>query len=359
MPLTVERGYAGIQRPVLHGGRRDDEQVAPTRAIQERASWLRALLDTAHLERSQTASIRADLCDLVSYSRTTQGLRMMRQSGYPRYPEYANVAQPPNAEGDQNPFTKRPYGPTYKKILEDHEKLPVFAKMDEFFRMFNDRQVIVMVGETGPGKATQTPQFPPRVAAMSVAKRVADGLDAQIRSKAHRHVRYIGRGEVPLFKVPGRTFPVEILYTQEPQPDYAAAAIRTVLMIHRAEEPGDILLFLTGEEETEDACRKLTGQAEEFINEAQDEVGPLLCIPLYSSLPPQQQQRISEPPPPPRQPGGPPRRKVVVSTNIPETSLTIEGIVYVVDPGLSKQEVYNPRIRIKALQVTPISKASA
>jgi HrpA-like RNA helicase len=60
-----------------------------------------------------------------------------------------------------------------------------------------------------------------------------------------------------------------------------------------------------------------------------------------------------------RYPGGPPGRKVVVSTNIAETSLTIDGIVYVVDPGFAKQKVYNPRIRVESLLVSPISRASA
>ncbi len=166
-------------------------------------------------------------------------------------------------------------------------------------------------------------------------------------------------GKAPLFKVPGRTHPVEVFYTQEPEPDYVEAAIRTVLMIHRAEDPGDILIFLTGEEEIEDACRKIKLEADELINQDSDSVGPLICIPLYSSLPPQQQQRIFDPPPSARTPDGPPGRKVVVSTNIAETSLTIDGIVYVVDPGFSKQKVYNPRIRVESLLVSPISKASA
>ena len=163
----------------------------------------------------------------------------------------------------------------------------------------------------------------------------------------------------PLFKVPGRTHPVEIFYTQEPEPDYVEAAIRTVLMIHRAEDPGDILLFLTGEEEIEDACRKIKIEADDLTANSPDTVGPLTCIPLYSSLPPQQQQRIFDPAPPPRVPDGPPGRKVIISTNIAETSLTIDGIVYVVDPGFSKQKLYNPRIRVESLLVSPISKASA
>ena len=163
----------------------------------------------------------------------------------------------------------------------------------------------------------------------------------------------------PLFEIHGRTHPVEVFYTREPEPDYVEAAIRTVLMIHRAEEPGDVLLFLTGEEEIEEVCRKIMVDADDLVNQDPGSVGPLLCIPLYSSLPPQQRQRIFDPPPPPKMADGPPGRKVVVSTNIAETSLTIDGIVYVVDPGFSKQKVYNPRIRVESLLVTPISKASA
>ncbi|KAF8950146.1 P-loop containing nucleoside triphosphate hydrolase protein [Flammula alnicola] len=164
--------------------------------------------------------------------------------------------------------------------------------------------------------------------------------------------------DVPLFKVPGRTHPVEVLYTQEPEPDYVEAAIRTTLMIHRAEEEGDILLFLTGEAEIEDACRKIKLEADDLINQDPGSAGPLVCIPLYSSLPRQQQQRIFDPPPAAIK-GGPPGRKVVVSTNIAESSLTIDGIVYVVDPGFSKPKVYNPRIGIESVLVSPISKASA
>ncbi len=164
---------------------------------------------------------------------------------------------------------------------------------------------------------------------------------------------------VPLFKVTGRTHPVEVFYTQEPEPDYVEAAIRTVLMIHRAEEPGDVLLFLTGEEEIEDASRKIKLEADDMENHDPDSVGPLVCIPLYSSLPSQLQQRIFDPAPTPRTPDGPPGRKVIVSTNIAETSLTIDGIVYVVDPGFSMEKVYNPRIRVESLLVSPISKASA
>ncbi|KGN45034.1 probable pre-mRNA-splicing factor ATP-dependent RNA helicase DEAH2 [Cucumis sativus] len=159
----------------------------------------------------------------------------------------------------------------------------------------------------------------------------------------------------PLMKVPGRLHPVEIFYTQEPERDYLEAAIRTVVQIHLCEPPGDILVFLTGEEEIEDACRKINKE----IGNLGDQVGPVKVVPLYSTLPPAMQQKIFEPAPPPVKEDGPAGRKIVVSTNIAETSLTIDGIVYVIDPGFSKQKVYNPRVRVESLLVSPISKASA
>jgi pre-mRNA-splicing factor ATP-dependent RNA helicase DHX15/PRP43 len=159
--------------------------------------------------------------------------------------------------------------------------------------------------------------------------------------------------EAPLMRVPGRLHPVEIFYTQDPERDYLEAAIRTAVQIHACEPPGDILIFLTGEEEIEDACMKIRRE----IGNAGDKVGDVKVVPLYASLPPQQQQRIFDEAPPPR--NGIAGRKIVVSTNIAETSLTIDGIVYVMDPGFSKQKVYNPRIRVESLLVSPISRASA
>ncbi|KAF7407921.1 hypothetical protein HZH66_002458 [Vespula vulgaris] len=159
----------------------------------------------------------------------------------------------------------------------------------------------------------------------------------------------------PLMNVPGRTHPVEIFYTPEPERDYLEAAIRTVIQIHVCEEvSGDLLLFLTGQEEIEEACKRIKRE----MDNLGPEVGELKCIPLYSTLPPNLQQRIFEPAPP-NKPNGAIGRKVVVSTNIAETSLTIDGVVFVIDPGFAKQKVYNPRIRVESLLVSPISKASA
>jgi pre-mRNA-splicing factor ATP-dependent RNA helicase DHX15/PRP43 len=163
----------------------------------------------------------------------------------------------------------------------------------------------------------------------------------------------------PLFKVPGRTHPVEVFYIKDQLSDYVKSAIRFVLNIHCTEKPGDILVFLTGEEEIGDACHKIKFEVDKLIKSYPERVGPLECIPLYSWLPPQQQQRIFDPAPKAGSPGGPPGRKVIVSTNIAESSLTIDGIVYVVDPGFSKQKAYNPSTRVESLLVSPISKESA
>nr|WMV69939.1 ATP-dependent RNA helicase DHX15 [Euglena gracilis]BDX17155.1 ATP-dependent RNA helicase PRP43A [Euglena gracilis] len=157
----------------------------------------------------------------------------------------------------------------------------------------------------------------------------------------------------PLMNIPGRLFPVEMYYTPEAERDYVEAAIRTVLQIHCCEGPGDILVFLTGEEEIETAVWRIDADAKEAVAQGKATM-ELRALPLYGSLPPQAQSRIFD-----DLPQTPPTRKCVVATNIAETSITIDGVVYVVDPGFSKQKVYNPRIRVESLLVSPISKASA
>merc|ERR1719238_440790 len=110
----------------------------------------------------------------------------------------------------------------------------------------------------------------------------------------------------PLLNIPGRTHPVEVFYTAEPERDYLEAAIRTVVQIHNSEPAGDVLLFLTGEEEIESACRSLRKESQRYPDS-----GDMLAVPLYSSLPPNLQQKIFEAPPPPRVLGGAPGRKIV------------------------------------------------
>ncbi|XP_059590211.1 pre-mRNA-splicing factor ATP-dependent RNA helicase DEAH1 isoform X1 [Vitis vinifera] len=152
----------------------------------------------------------------------------------------------------------------------------------------------------------------------------------------------------PIFKIPGRRYPVEIHYTKAPEADYLDAAIVTALQIHVTQPPGDILVFLTGQEEIE--------TAEEIMKHRTRGLGTkiaeLIICPIYANLPTELQANIFEP-----TPEG--ARKVVLATNIAETSLTIDGIKYVIDPGFCKMKSYNPRTGMESLLVNPISKASA
>uniref|UniRef100_A0A669DE60 ATP-dependent RNA helicase DHX15 n=1 Tax=Oreochromis niloticus TaxID=8128 RepID=A0A669DE60_ORENI len=341
--------------------------------------------------------------------------RDVKPSGVPTNPAagIAGFLKQPGIQQQVNPFTNLPHTP------------------QRFTEILMRNQSFVLVGETGSGKTTQRAVActqPRRVAAMSVAQRVADEMDVMLGQEVGYSIRFedcssaktvlkymtdgmllreamndpllerygviildeahertlatdilmgvlkevvrqrpdlkvivmsatldAGKFQVyfdncPLLTIPGRTHPVEIFYTPEPERDYLEAAIRTVIQIHMCEEDeGDVLLFLTGQEEIDEACKRIKRE----VDDLGPEVGDIKIIPLYSTLPPQQQQRIFEPPPP-NKPNG-----VVVSTNIAETSLTIDGVVFVIDPGFAKQKVYNPRIRVESLLVTAISKASA
>ncbi|XP_038894406.1 probable pre-mRNA-splicing factor ATP-dependent RNA helicase DEAH9 [Benincasa hispida] len=150
-----------------------------------------------------------------------------------------------------------------------------------------------------------------------------------------------------ILSVEGRGFNVQIFYLEEPVSDYVQSAVSTVLSIHEQEPPGDILVFLTGQDDIDAAVQLL--REEERNDRKKSE---LIVLPLYSGLSRAEQELIFSP-----TPRG--KRKVVISTNIAETSLTLEGIVYVVDSGFSKQRFYNPISDIESLIVAPISKASA
>ncbi|CAA6665768.1 unnamed protein product [Spirodela intermedia] len=312
-------------------------------------------------------------------------------------------------------------------IQEQRQSLPIYKLKKELVQAVHDNQVLVVIGETGSGKTTQVTQYlaeagyttrgkigctqPRRVAAMSVAKRVAeefglyrpetvikymtDGMllreilvddtlsqySVVMLDEAHERTIHTDvlfgllkqlvkrRPDLRLivtsatldaekfsgyffncniFTIPGRTFPVEILYTKQPESDYLDASLITVLQIHLSEPEGDILLFLTGQEEIDHACQCLY----ERMKGLGKNVPELIILPVYSALPSEMQSRIFDPAPPGK-------RKVVVATNIAEASLTIDGIFYVIDPGFAKQNVYNPKRGLDSLVITPISQASA
>ncbi|CAL9208824.1 probable pre-mRNA-splicing factor ATP-dependent RNA helicase DEAH9 isoform X1 [Musa acuminata AAA Group] len=168
-----------------------------------------------------------------------------------------------------------------------------------------------------------------------------------------KDLRHAAEDSVPshlpaVLSVEGKGYTVEIHYVEEPVPDYLQAAVGTVLSINDKEPAGDILVFLTGQDDIDAAVKLLR----EDTQDDRRRTSGLLVLPLYSGLSRVDQDLVFAP-----TPKG--KRKVVISTNIAETSLTLEGVVYVVDSGFSKQRFYNPISDIESLVVTPISKASA
>ncbi|KAK7688261.1 Pre-mRNA-splicing factor ATP-dependent RNA helicase PRP16 [Cerrena zonata] len=154
-------------------------------------------------------------------------------------------------------------------------------------------------------------------------------------------------GNAPTFTIPGRTFPVEMFHAKSPCEDYVDSAVKQVLQIHLSLPPGDILVFMTGQEDIEITCQVVNERLSQL-----DDPAPLSVLPIYSQMPADLQAKIFEP-------TADGRRKVIVATNIAETSLTVDGILYVVDAGYSKLKVYNPKVGMDALQITPISQANA
>ncbi|CAP73949.1 uncharacterized protein PODANS_2_13020 [Podospora anserina S mat+] len=333
----------------------------------------------------------------------------------------------------------------HMSIQEVRKSLPVYAYREAFLDAIKEYQVLILVGETGSGKTTQIPQYlheagytnegmkvactqPRRVAAMSVAARVADemgvkvgrevgysirfedctsektilkymtdgmllremvtsptleGYSAIIIDEAHERTVHTdillalikdltrARPELkliissatlnaekfsgyfdgaPIFNVPGRVHPVEVYYTEKPEANYVEASIATVFQLHATQPEGDILVFLTGQEEIDHACEQVT----EIKRQLGSRVPEIIALPIYANMPSELQAKIFEPTPPNA-------RKVVFSTNIAETSLTIDGIVYVIDSGYAKENTFSPvgTTGQSTLAVVPCSRAAA
>lgn len=148
--------------------------------------------------------------------------------------------------------------------------------------------------------------------------------------------------------IQGRVHPVEIQYLSEPVNDYVERAVDTVMEIHATEGDGDILLFLTGREEIDTVIDQIADRIADL--------GPtsrrLQPLPLYAGLSTDQQMYVFQPAPENT-------RKVIIATNIAEASVTIDGIVYVIDCGFVKLRAYDASIGIERLNVVPVSRASA
>ncbi|GAV54149.1 hypothetical protein ZYGR_0AK06510 [Zygosaccharomyces rouxii] len=327
-------------------------------------------------------------------------------------------------------------------LNEQRKSLPVYGMREELVKAVQDNQFLVIVGETGSGKTTQITQFlnevgfgergivgctqPRRVAAVSVAQRVAEEVGCKLGNEVGYTIRFEDRTSVstrikymtdgmlqrealldpkmsrysvimldeahertvatdvlfallkqaasqrpdlkvivtsatldsvkfseyfhncPVKHIPGKTYPVDVIYSSEPQMDYLESALDCVMQIHVNEDAGDILVFLTGQEEI-DSCCEILYQRVKVLDKS---INELLILPVYSALPSEIQSKIFEP-----TPAG--SRKVVFATNIAETSITIDGIRFVVDPGYAKINTFNSRTGMEQLVVSPISQAQA
>ncbi|TDG45206.1 hypothetical protein AWZ03_008361 [Drosophila navojoa] len=328
-------------------------------------------------------------------------------------------------------------------LEETRRSLPVYPFKEDLIAAVREHQVLIIEGETGSGKTTQVPQYlveagftadkkmigctqPRRVAAMSVAARVAEEMGVKLGNEVGYSIRFedctsdrtilkymtdgtlhreflsepdlasysvmiideahertlhtdilfglvkdIARfrpelkllissatldaekfsaffDDAPIFRIPGRRYPVDIFYTKAPEADYIDACCVSVLQIHATQPLGDILVFLTGQDEIE-TCQEVL---QDRVKRLGSKIRELIVVPVYANLPSDMQAKIFEPTPPNA-------RKVILATNIAETSLTIDNIIYVIDPGFAKQNNFNSRTGMESLMVVPISKASA
>ncbi|EFL40555.1 ATP-dependent RNA helicase HrpA [Streptomyces griseoflavus] len=321
------------------------------------------------------------------------------------------------------------------------EQLPVSQKKDAIAEAIRDHQVVIVAGETGSGKTTQIPKIcmelgrgvrgmightqPRRIAARTVAERVAEELDTPLGEAVGWKVRFTDQvnpnatfvklmtdgillaeiqtdrelraydtiiideaherslnidfllgylsqllpkrpdlkvvitsatidperfsrhfGDAPIIEVSGRTYPVEVRYRPLLEEDSDEAdrdqitAITDAVEELMAEGPGDILVFLSGEREIRDTADALTRKRYRSTE----------VLPLYARLSHAEQHRVFQ------QHSG---RRIVLATNVAETSLTVPGIKYVIDPGFARISRYSHRTKVQRLPIEPVSQASA
>ncbi|CAK7228470.1 Salivary acidic proline-rich phosphoprotein 1/2 [Sporothrix bragantina] len=160
----------------------------------------------------------------------------------------------------------------------------------------------------------------------------------------------VSTAKVDVLHIPGRQFPVELIHTPEPVEDILEALVKAVLQIHVQEPlPGDILAFLSGQEEIDAAKRLIEERAANLASN----VPHIEAIPLYGQLSMEAQNKAFQPA------SRPFTRKVVLATNIAETSVTVPGVRYVVDNGKAKVKMFRARLGLESLLAKPIAKSSA
>ncbi|OAQ35632.1 P-loop containing nucleoside triphosphate hydrolase protein [Linnemannia elongata AG-77] len=292
----------------------------------------------------------------------------------------------------------------FYKAHKDHDHFNnIYDHRDGLMDAIRDNEILVIIGETGSGKTTQLPRYiieefrsmrvgvtQPRqvsyfrlrirIAAISVAKRVAEEYDCRIgdtvgytirfddTTTSRTRLKYMTDGvllrEATMDPLLERTYPVEILHSRDAakmgalKATYVSKCVDTVMHILNKEvrpgEVGDVLVFLTGQHEIERACQdlKMAVQDQSSKDSKSVTLDQLQILPLYASLELLDQNTIFGP-------TARNMRKIIFATNIAQTSVTIPNIRFVVDSGFVKQKMYDPTTGMDALLVVPISQAAA
>ena len=144
-----------------------------------------------------------------------------------------------------------------------------------------------------------------------------------------------------VIEVAGRTYPIEDEYTIDDVENYVDASIAKVLEIHRSHAPGDILIFLTGPDEIERAVDEVQGKVKDTA----------LVLPLHGKLNEEETQEVFVP-----TEGN--KRKIIFSTNVAETSVTIDGIRHVIETGMVKEMMWDEKRRMQVLKIGVVTQSS-
>ncbi|KAA8595645.1 hypothetical protein FQN60_010936 [Etheostoma spectabile] len=282
-----------------------------------------------------------------------------------------------------------------KTFLEQRQYLPIFAVRQQLLNIIRDNSIVIVVGETGSGKTTQLTQYlhedgytsygmvgctqPRRVAAMSVAKRVSEEIGTNLGEEVGYAIRFEDcTSEKTLIKYMTDGILLRESLRESDLDHYSAVimdeaherSLNTDVLFGLLREVvsrrTDLKLIVTSATMDSDKFAAFFGNtpqedyveaavtSDQIVERLEDlENAPALAVlPIYSQLPSDLQAKIFQ-----KAPDG--VRKCIVATNIAETSLTVDGIMFVVDAGYCKLKVFNPRIGMDALQVYPISQANA
>lgn len=189
---------------------------------------------------------------------------------------------------------------------------------------------------------------------LSNLSNLQDKVKSRSKSEASKGFLEEDSPSVATLKIKGRQYPVQTTYKTDPVADWIDSAFQTIVDIHLHQPlPGDILVFLTGQETVEmlqSYCKDFAGS---LLSSKEKRMAPkLLPLPLFAALPHQEQQRVFQP-----APTG--TRRVILATNIAETSVTVPGVRFVIDSGKCKKKQFRSQLNLDSLLVKPVSKSSA